>query len=254
MVLLETWSWRKRLATFVAALGGGWLLLEPLLALTGAMSILSRYGWPAWAMLIVVSFGASVVAEWIFLRRQLGNVAVVTFVLEFVRSGRRLEIVAARDMQVEVFLERFIGELRKIFPEDCAAMHIYKHNLLLKRCNGKFKSIRSSMTFREAGVEDGSICRLRGYIRAEYTRPLLTIGYGRELAELEKRRKEEDYVLMDERDSIGYEAAKEMGVLSSEAIAGVERFPYRDSATFFVVLCPESDIDETPDPARGGLK
>jgi hypothetical protein len=179
-----------------------------------------------------------------------------TFHIEFVQSGKQLKVKAPRDMLVSAFLEEFREKLRDIFgPVGCASLHLYKHNLLLRSANGKFRPVRSSLTFREAGIDNGAVCRLRGYIRAEYTNIQLTLPSTK--AWLNKKglvwhrgrwlkKEETNFVILDEMDSIGLGEAEERGLLSPNALERVEVFSESpiDVVGWFVVLCPESDIED----------
>jgi hypothetical protein len=184
------------------------------------LRMLAGWGWWGYGALILVALLVTSTTQWLFLRRQLGSVDLFTFYLEFVKSGRRVKVQAPRDMQISSFLERFVEEAQRIFdPVPCVLLHLQEHNLLIKKDNGKFKPVRSSLTFREAGVDDGATCRLRAYIRAEYRRP-----YQLTLPETEEKVKamgpiyaayfegwgklrKKGLVIMDELDSISVEEA-----------------------------------------------
>lgn len=179
-----------------------------------------------------------------------------TFSIEFAQSGKRLKVEAPSDMLISAFLEEFREELRDVFrPVGCAFLHLYEHNLLLRGPSGKFRPLSSMLTFCEAGLTNEAVCRLRGYIRAEYTNVQLTLPSSREM--LRKmgfvryrgrwmREEDTNFVLLDEMDSISLEEAKERGVISANALERVQRFLRLPIVVvaWFVVLCPESDIED----------
>lgn len=143
-------------------------------------------------------------------------------------------------MQIATFQVEFIEKIKALFPEDSASLHLYTHNLLVRH-GTKFHPTNSRLTFREAEIGDDAVCRLRGYIRVEYIRPILTLGYGQELVELAKAR-ENGFVFMDELDAIPFEKAIERNLLTETVIARVKRFRYPGET--FCVLTPQEDIDD----------
>jgi hypothetical protein len=238
IAIIEQWTWKKRLATFLGVFGGLWLLLEPIPAFVSGFHLLSTWGWPGYIGLIAAALAVMMAIEWIYLRHQLGSMDFFTFYIEFVKSGKRLRVQAPRDLQISAFLERFIEEMSRVFdPAKCATLHLFTHNLLVKKPDGKFRPVRSTLTFREAAIGDGATCRLRGYIRAEYLTPSF------ELTLPGSSRREKGLAIMDELDSISLEQAEKKGALSQNALDHVHSFKAPASA-WFVVLCPESDIED----------
>ena len=224
------------------------MLLEPIVAFTTGAGVVSLLGWWCYLLMVLCSIIGVAIAENWHKRRQLASIEYVTFFLMYVKSGRRILVRAPLDIQIDSFLRYFSRRVGDLLPVECAAMHLYTHNLLIKTKTG-FRPVDSNLTLREAMITEGTICRLRGYIRVEYTLPLLDIEYSWQPARLELARAR-GLVVFDEMDSISYEDAKKQGLLSESAMARVERFSR--SGKFFVVLCPTEEIEDVPELATPG--
>lgn len=245
-------SARHVLLSFLTVFGGIWLLLEPISSFTTGARVLSYAGW--WGYLSLI--GSSIFIVGIYeSRRALQHFEkhiFVSFFLVFPNSGCRIQIHVPRDMQIESFLRLLASRsgFNRLFPVECTCLHLYTHNLMVKSPRG-FKPVNSNLTFQEAGIVDGTICRLRGYIRAEYTLPLLDIEYSWQPARLAVARAA-GLVLLDELDSVSYEQVKADRLISETAMARVDRFEQKHGGEFFVVICPIDEIDDVPELAARG--
>jgi hypothetical protein len=248
LLVTDSWRWWQRIGCFFAVFGAIWLLLEPIAAFTTGAGILSLLGWWCYLLMVFCSLIGVLIGENWHKRRQLASIDYVAFFLIYVKSGRRIMVRAPLDVQIDSFLRYFSRRVGDLLPVECAAMHLYTHNLLVKTKTG-FKPVDSNLTLREAMITEGTICRLRGYIRVEYTLPLLDIEYSWQPVRLELARAR-GLVVFDEMDSISFEDAKKQGLLNKSAIARVEHFSH--SGEFFVVLCPKDEIDDVPELATPG--
>jgi hypothetical protein len=250
IALLESWTLKRRAVVFLSGFGAIWLLLEPVFAFTAGAGILSSVGWLGYVLMLVMSSVITGFAEFSHRKHRVGTPEFVSFFIVFPKSGHRLLVKAPMDMQIESFLRVFVTRLGSLLPTECAAIHLYTHNLMISTERG-FRPVDSSLTLREAGIGDGTICRLRAYIRVEYTLPLLEIEYSWQPVRLELARAD-GLVLLDENDAVGYEEAKAMGLLTESAIARVERFLHHHGGEVFVGICPEEEIADVPALARRG--
>src|SRR5713226_2134131 len=203
IAVTESWSWKRRLTVFLSVFGAIWLLVQPIAVFPTGARVLSLLSWWGYFLLFVGAWIITVNVERRFRQRQLGSADFVAFYIVFVKSGRRIELHAPLDLEIATFLERFIEELKELFPINCSTMHLYTHNLLVER-SGRFKPARRNLTLREAGITNGTICRLRGYIRVEYSNTTLTMGSRPGYDDFVKVRAEGS-ALLDEKGSMTYE-------------------------------------------------
>ncbi len=241
----------KRLAgVFVAVFGTFWLLLEPLSSFTAGRSVLSSIGWWGYLVLAGMSFLITIAFESYRHRKVLESHDFVSFFLIFPKTGPRVLIKAPSDMEVESFLRALATRVgvSRLLPVESTILHLRRHNLMIKTEEG-FRPVDSRLTLREAGVLDGTVCRLRDYVRVEYTVPQLDIEYSWQPVRLELARAG-GLVLLDEKDSIDYGKAKALGLLTPTAIARIDRFLQQSPrARVFVSVCPAEEINDVPDLA-----
>lgn len=89
-------------------------------------------------------------------------------------SGQRQTVSVPFDMKIENFLKEYLNKISDRADSSSIRTHLelYKHTLLVSR-NGIDQEVSSDKTLRQAGVNNGDICKVSIKIRPEFASRVL---------------------------------------------------------------------------------
>ena len=165
-----TFTWKRRLATFVGTLGTLWLLTDPLISLAGRTRLPDRLGPWAYPAFLGLALMVTLGSEYFSRRRALARVSFIRITIVLTRDGSQHDIEVPHDMLVALFVESLLNHLAAYaYPDDLVTRHhMYNNALLAKpsRSSGGYVPVPGNLTLREAGLSHGDVCKLTGTIKA----------------------------------------------------------------------------------------
>jgi hypothetical protein len=228
-------SWTRRVALFSSVFAGLWVFLGPLFELGGVSSLLRSLGLWGYAALVGVSALSVIGVEAVRRRRHLGTLDLIDIEILFTSTGQRVSVRASSDMLVGRVVEKVLGVAAGLatFGTLLSVLQsLYETNLLVAR-DGRYRQVSNRKTLREAGIRAGDICKIRGYIRAEYNAPLANIAGSAKAARVEQGRAAGN-VYFDEDTAVDLDEAVAKGIIT-RARANALQAGARSGTRFFVV-------------------
>jgi hypothetical protein len=169
IVDLPTWSWRRRSATFLAVAGGIWLFVEPIPAFLGSQAPLTPlgvWGYVAWLFSSALLTGAT---EGCHRRVAFSRISFIRLTIILERGGTRYLLEVPEDMQVGRFVDLFLKRVTRHASLDSflPQSFMYSNTLVVHRAAAEIELSRDT-TLRNAGLQTGDSCTLRGTIQPRY--------------------------------------------------------------------------------------
>ncbi len=155
---------RAAWAVFLGVFATLWLLIEPLglFGLLPTMSILAGVG--GYAVMLVLSVIAVLLAPQIYRLNLRKTIPTVEFEISLSSDGIDHRVIAARNMQIWVFLGSFLNEIERRPGGDRVSVlrATYDPVIQILEPNGAYRVLESTSTIFEAGVTEGSKCTIIG--------------------------------------------------------------------------------------------
>lgn len=215
VVDIAGFSWKRRAVLLTSVVAGVWVFVGPLLELTGGLSPLKSLGLWGYVGLVGLSASAVIVAEVVQRRRYLGTLDLVDIDVVLTSTGQRVPVRAAADMLVGRLADKLLSaaaRMTSIGTLVSVLQSLYETNLLVA-CESGFREVSNSETLREAGIGPGDVCKIRGYIRAEYRAPFASVLSSAETAAVDEGRAA-GRVYFDEDVAVALDEAVTRGILT----------------------------------------
>ncbi|MFP5245782.1 MAG: hypothetical protein ACLGH0_03725 [Thermoanaerobaculia bacterium] len=191
-----SWSWSRRAKIAFAAFGAVWLLLEPRFAFS---PVQIERPLVAYALIVFSAVAVTVLAELAARQRRLGVAKKLRLTIILTKSGTRVAVETSPDLTVRDFVDAFLHDVVRDAGLSCyhpQVVSLYENNLLVQR-GGEFVAVDADKTLKEAGVRQGSVCKIGGYVRVEYMFATLHVDDAKARAEIREAR-ERGEVFLDE--------------------------------------------------------